>query len=141
MIMSPDGKDTVTVYARTAGRVGNPVLSKNGEKALFSYDAVDFQNELGQQMDALIGLLTIKPSDPKGVVSPVMESGDDAKSKKERGTNDLDPRFSPDGAKIIFTNGSNTGRGAFTVMVADFDGKNGQNRTVLSKGAEMPYWR
>ena len=68
-------------------------------------------------------------------------TGTDARSNKPIGTNDLDPRFSTNDSKIIFINTSNTGTGECTVMTADFDGKLGQNRTALIKGAEMPCWR
>ena len=57
---------------------------------------------------------------------------------KEAGTNDLDPRFSPDGAKIIFVNTNNDGISPRTIMTMNIDGR---DRTVLFEGAEMPDWR
>ncbi|GAB3643720.1 carboxypeptidase regulatory-like domain-containing protein [Spirosoma arcticum] len=137
VVMSPQGKDTITVLTQVGGRMGNPVFSTTGEKILFSYDKIPFQNAQGRQLNALIALLTLGEKQPQDV----MTFGTDTRSTKPVGTNDLDPRFSPDGAKITFTNTSNTGTGEGTVMTIDFDGKTGQNRTVLIKAAEMPCWR
>jgi len=57
---------------------------------------------------------------------------------KEAGTNDLDPRFSPDGSKIIFVNTNNDGISVRNIMVMDIDGR---NRTILFEDAEMPDWQ
>ena len=83
--------------------------------------------------------VSVAATAPKGLREPqaVMTSG----TVKQAGTNDLDPRLSPNGAKIIFTNVSNTGTGECAIITVDFDGQAGQNRTVLIKGGEMPYWR
>ena len=80
---------------------------------------------------------------PKGLrdPQPVTATGTGTGTVKQAGTNDLEPRLSPNGAKIIFTNVSNTGTGECIIMTADFDGQTSQNRTVLIKGGEMPYWR
>lgn len=138
VLMSAQGKDTVTVLSKTNCRIGNPVFSVAGDKAIFSYDQANFQNEQGRQLNALLGAISTATTAPKGLRDPApVVSG--TGSTKPAGTNDLEPRFSPDGSKIIFTNVSNTGTGESTVMSVDFG--SGQNRTVLIRGAEMPYWR
>ena len=139
IVMSSQGKDTTTVFSKTSYRIGNPVFSVNGDKALFSYDLVAFQNEQGRQLNAIIGFISVAATTPKGLRDPQPVSATGA--VKQAGTNDLEPRLSPNGAKIIFSNVSNTGTGECTIMTVDFDGQTGQNRTVLIKGGEMPYWR
>ncbi len=57
---------------------------------------------------------------------------------KPAGTNDLEPRYSPTGANLVFTNTDNTGTGQRNVYTANADGR---NRKVLIQQAEMPYWR
>lgn len=141
MIMSSQGKDTTTIFSKTSYRIGNPVFSVSGDKALFSYDSFTFQNEQGRQLNAIIGFISVALTAPKGLRDPQPVAATGTGTAKQVGTNDLDPRLSPNGAKIIFTNVSNTGTGESTVMTVDFDGQSGQNRTVLIKGAEMPYWR
>jgi TolB protein len=139
VLMAASGKDTSTVWTRVGGRIGNPVFSITGEKILFSYDKIPYQNSQGRQLNALIALLTLGEKQPQDV----MALGTDAKSNKPAGTNDLEPHFSPNGAKIIFTNTSNTGIGEATVTTIDFNGQTGlgQNRVPLINVAEMPYWR
>lgn len=57
---------------------------------------------------------------------------------KPAGTNDLEPRFSPTGAKIILTNTNNDDSSPRSIYTID---ANGSNRVLLINGAEMPYWR
>lgn len=139
VLMSSQGKDTVTVLNKTSSRVGNPVFSITGKEVLYTSDKDNFQNDQGRQLNAQITLMTLATRVPKIVQS----AGTDARSAKPAGTNDLEPRFSPNSAKIIFINVSNTGAGECTVMTIDFDSQTGQgqNRVALFKGAEMPYWR
>jgi TolB protein len=112
----------------TEGRVSNPVFSVDGKQVLFGFDVSLFKNEQGRQLDARVHLLTLASS----AVVDLTGNG------KANGTNDLDPRFSPNGAKIILTNADNTGNGTRGLYVMD---ANGQNRTALITQAEMAYWR
>jgi len=54
------------------------------------------------------------------------------------GTNDLDARFSPDGAWIIFTNTNNDGISQKDIYRMKIDG---MDRELLFEDAEMPDWR
>jgi TolB protein len=56
---------------------------------------------------------------------------------KEDGTNDLDPRYAPNEAKIIFVNTSNDGVSVKQVWMMDMDG---DNRDLLFDNAYMPDW-
>jgi TolB protein len=129
MLMSPEGKDTTTIFSTKTNRMSNPVFSVDGLKLLYSLDKSGFQDEQGRQLDARIYLLDTKT---KGVADLSAVTG------KVAGTNDLEPRFSPTGAKIVFTSTDNTGTGECQVMVIDTVGK---SRTVLIGKAEMLYWR
>ena len=110
----------------TEGRVGNAVFSVDGKQLLFSFDPTLFKDEKGRQLDSRAHLLTLATN----ALTEVSGSG------KAPGTNDLDPRFSPNGAKIILTNTDNTGNGPRSVVSADANG-----RTIVVAQAEMPYWR
>ncbi|MEM9833176.1 MAG: hypothetical protein AAF944_21260 [Bacteroidota bacterium] len=57
---------------------------------------------------------------------------------KPAGTNDLRPRYSPDGARIIFENAPNDDPNAASIWVMDL---NGDNRQLLYQNATMPHWR
>ena len=113
---------------RQTGRTGNPVFSIDGKQIAYTRDIRAFENAQGRQLDARIFLYDIASFTEKEI------SG----TAKTAGTNDLDPRFSPNGARIIFTNTNNDGnsqRNIFTVDLA------GANRAALISSGEMPYWR
>ena len=110
------------------GRVSNPVFSVDGQQVLISRDLGTFVNEQGRQLNARLLLISLKDNtltDISGSAKPI-------------GTNDLDPRFAPNGARIIFTNADNTGLGAAAVVSMTLSG---QDRRVLFRPAEMPFWR
>ncbi len=134
--ISPDNGSTTTLLNRPNGRLGNPIFSVNGRQVLFSYDVGEFQDDNGRQLDARIFLLTIATGELADLSLYRIENQNT--TTKPAGTNDLDPRFSPTGGRIIFTNTDNTGIGQRTVLTID---ATGGNRTVLLQPAEMPYWR
>ena len=59
-------------------------------------------------------------------------------AEKESGTNDLDPRFSPNEAYVIFVNTSNDGISQKNVTKTNFSGN--INRINLFTDATMPDW-
>ncbi len=109
------------------GRMSNPDFSPDGKKVVFALDLDNFQNNEGRQYNSNIQLVDIQ----NGVTSNIS-------SGKELGTNDLEPRFSPNGARIIFTNTSNDGyseKSIFSIYIS------GSERTQIIKNGEMPEWR
>ncbi|MEJ2507363.1 MAG: hypothetical protein P8Y81_13975, partial [Ignavibacteriaceae bacterium] len=61
----------------------------------------------------------------------------DASINKPAGTNDLQPRFSPDGASIIFINKSNVLGSAAGIWIMTV---NGTDRREIINNAIMPDW-
>jgi TolB protein len=61
----------------------------------------------------------------------------DISDNKDDGTNDLHPRFSPNGAFIIFENSSNEPGAAKSIWIMKRDG---QQRQLLVENAEIPDW-
>ena len=61
----------------------------------------------------------------------------DASVNKPAGTNDLQPRFSPDGANIIFINTSNVLGSTAYIWVMTV---NGTDRWKIISNAMMPDW-
>ena len=59
-------------------------------------------------------------------------------NSKTPSTNDLDPHFSPNGSRVIFTNTDNTGTGPRNILTID---ATGGNRTQALTQAEMVYWQ
>lgn len=58
-------------------------------------------------------------------------------SEKPDGSNDVDPRFSPNDAEVIFTNTSNDGISVKNVLKITLQDN---TRTTLFTNAEMPDW-
>lgn len=137
LLVSPDGTNPTVIFTRKMNRVSNPVFSVNGQQVLFSLDASGFQNDQGRQLNARIQLLTLS----SGALA-------DLSNGKPEGTNDLEPRFSPNGAFVIFTNVDNTGnrdkiRQVFVLDVARAATNLPvtQIRDLKIDQAEMPFWR
>lgn len=132
--------DTIRTY-RQSGRVGNPVFSVDGRQILFTRDARAFENPQGRMLDSRVYLMDIASNTftdlsagaNTGTGTTVTITG-----TKPAGTNDLEPRFSPTGAKIILTNTNNDDSSPRSIYTID---ANGSNRVLLINGAEMPYWR
>lgn len=127
--MNPDGSNQQLIFARKPGRTSNPVFSVNGKLVMVSHDGSGFQNDPGRQLDARI--LLIDTANNNNVTDVSVD-------KKAAGTNDIEPRFSRNGAKILFTNVDNTGIGRRTIFMMDL---NGDNRVELIRDGEMPVMR
>jgi len=126
-IMNADGSDTVRLVGNLPGIIESPSFSIDGKEVIYTQDVSGYESEDGRQLDARIFIINIATL----VVT-------DVSGNKTNGTNDLQPRFSPDGAKIIFTNVSNDGTGLKSVWIMDRDGA---NREKLFDDAEMPHWK
>lgn len=135
-VFSVDGSNARTFYTRRNGRVGNPAFSVNGRQVLFSADSTDFQNDQGRQLDARIYRFDLTTNTLTDLSKGQGNTGN--QGNKPAGTNDLDPRYSPTGAALIFTNTDNTGTGQRNVYTSD---ATGSNRKLLLQQAEMPFWR
>lgn len=109
------------------GKMGNPVFSIDGTIVAFTIDISNFQNNEGRQLNSHIYLVSVAT----GTLT-------DASAGKPDGSNDLDPRFSPNGANLIFTNTSNDGFSPKNIFTSD---ASGFGRTELFKNGEQPYWR
>lgn len=136
VLVSPDGGPLTTVLNRPNGRLSNPVFSVDGRQLLFSYDVSEFQDEQGRQLDARVFLLTLATDDL--VELSTSRINNQNVNIKLPGTNDLEPRFAPNGSRVIFTNTDNTGTGPRNILTVDVVGG---NRTQVLTQAEMPYWR
>jgi TolB protein len=109
------------------GRIESPVFSLDGQKLMFSYDNSLFQSQPGRQLDAVIMLYDLN-----------QQLVQDLSSGKPAGTNDGRPRFSPNGAYIIFEHASNEDGAVSSVWKMNMEGG---ERSMLFAEACMPDWR
>ncbi len=109
------------------GSEGGPAFNITGDRFLFTTDSSGLNSADGRQLDATILIRTVGSN---------VEI--DASIQKMPGTNDLDPRYSANGAQIIFVNTDNTGLGQRDIYVMSLSGT---NRKLLISDGEMPDWR
>ncbi|WP_103071890.1 carboxypeptidase regulatory-like domain-containing protein [Aquimarina sediminis] len=109
------------------GAAGSVNLSVDGTKLLYSRDMSGSENINYRQLDSRIFIYDFGTT-----VSTDLSTG------RSAGTNDLDARFSPNEASVIFVNTSNDGisvKNIQTVPIGDLD-----TRTTVLENAEMPDW-
>ena len=94
---------------------------------MYTRDVSGFESADGRQLDSRIFILDLSTM-----------TATDISTSKQQGTNDLRPRFSPFGSKIIFTNVLNDGSGTVSTYTMDIDGN---NRNLLFENADMPNWK
>ena len=114
------------ILSQLNGTISSPSFSIDGKKILFSHDVSGFQADDGRQLDARIFLYEIET-----------ETLTDISFEKAAGTNDLEPRFSPTDAHVIFTNTPNDGVSRKDIWIMEVDG---ENRAIFQENAEMADW-
>lgn len=124
--------DTGTIFnyvlQAVSGAAGGLDFSFDGTKLLYTYDISGNQNTDYRQLDNHIFIY-----DTSTFVS------NDISLSKPAGTNDLDPKFSPNEAQVIFVNTSNDGLSQKNIVVIDVLTTN--DRTLFLENAKMPDWK
>ncbi len=127
-IMDADGSNLNLFYDDLPGMIQNPVFSADGLNVMFTHDVSGLNAFDGRQLDARIFIKAVNDTTLTDI----------SLSYKTDGTNDLMPRFSPDGSQIIFVNTNNVPGSKHTIMICNLDGS---NRFELIEDATMPEWR
>lgn len=117
-----------TVLQNVPGAAGGLNFSIDGNLLLYTYDITGHQEDNYRQLNTHI--FTYNLSTDEVIDWSVL-------SEKPDGSNDLDPRFSPNDAEVIFTNTSNDGISEKTITKITLQDN---SRTILFPGAEMPDW-
>ncbi|MBF8964938.1 carboxypeptidase-like regulatory domain-containing protein [Pontibacter sp. FD36] len=133
-IMNANGSGMQQIVGNLPGRVESPSFSIDGTRIMYTVDASGFESADGRQLDSRIYIRNI---DGTGTVL-------DVSAHKPAGTNDLYPRFSPDGARVIFVNTNNDGlsrQDVYTVELEPTTDVRDRNRTKLFDNATMPEWK
>ena len=110
------------------GAGGGLDYSFDGTKLLYSYDITGNENVEYRQMDSNMFIY-----DFNTLTSTNVSDG------KAPGTNDLDPRFSPSEAGLIFVNTSNDGvsqQDIYTMEINELS-----SRSALFENSKMPDWK
>ncbi|MHC5353224.1 carboxypeptidase regulatory-like domain-containing protein [Myroides sp. LJL115] len=121
-----NGNLLFSVLDKVDGAVSGLHLSSNGQKLVYSHDISGEQNSEYRRFDSKIFIYDRKTNASSSV------SGN-----KPNGTIDIDPRFSPNEAYIIFTNTSNDGKSSANLYSMDINSK---DRKLVQSNAKMPDW-
>lgn len=125
--MTLQGVTINTILTGVTGAAGGVNISADGTRILYSYDVSGFENPNYRQLDSRLFIYS------GGTSTDV--SGD-----KPGGTNDLDPRFSPSDASVIYVNTSNDGISQKNLERISFDSSSGTNREEFLSNGFMPDW-
>lgn len=117
-----------TVLENVNGAAGGLDFSFDGTKLLYTYDISGNENAQYRQLNSNMFIYDFNSLTITNV-----------STEKPAGTNDLDPRFSPNEAQIIFTNTSNDGVSQKNITMADIDPI--PNRTLFIENAKMGDWK
>lgn len=131
-IIDTTGNIIKTVLSGTSGASGGLNFSVDGQLLLFTRDISGYMDGSGnyRQLDSHIFIYNLT----NNVISDIS-----AESEKPMGTNDLDPRFSPNNAQVVFMNTSNDNISQRNVMVIDLNSNmTDLSRTQLFGNGEMP---
>ncbi|WP_167855408.1 carboxypeptidase-like regulatory domain-containing protein [Hymenobacter fodinae] len=135
-LLNADGSGTSLAVGNLPGRLDSPSFSINGRRIMYTRDVDGFSDLLGRQLNAHIFTQNLDGSGLVDVSAGVNSST--SSSGKPLGFNDVTPRYSPDGARILFVQVNNVPGSVPDVYTVELDGR---NRTRLFQNAFLPDWR
>lgn len=124
--INTNGSNLQMLYNNGQYAIQGLSMHPDNNRLLFSMDMSGNESETGRLLDARIMELHIS----SGTLT-------DRSSLKDNGTNDLEAIYSPDGGKIIFTNGLNTASATPSIWIMYTDGRFRKN---ILPGGFNPYW-
>ena len=114
-------------YLGQNGAIGGLNFSVTGQKIIYTRDVSGFEDANYRQLDTRIFEYNFGTNASNQIAT-----------EKISGTNDLDVRYSPNEAELIFTNTSNDGISIKNIVKTSIGIVN--SRTVLFSGTAMPDW-
>jgi len=126
-----NGNRKKTIVSNVMGSLGGLDINVTNSLVLYTRDVSGFESNEDRELNTKIFIYNLQND------SEVSLSGG-----KDNGTNDTDPRFSPDEAGIIFVNSSNAINANKAIYTLRFDENlvPTQERTILIDNAFMPDW-
>lgn len=121
------GTVLTTILSGVKGAAGGLNISVDNKQLLYSYDISEYENANNRQLNTHIFVYNFASA-----------AATDISLNKTAGTIDLDPRFSPNEAEVIFVNTSNDGvskRNIYKMSVVEND-----DRIIMFTDGMMPDW-
>ena len=132
-LLNTDGTNATLLVGNLPGRLDSPSFSIDGTRLLYTRDVSGFNGVNGRQLDTHIFTQRL---DGTSLLDVTASSG--SVNPKSSGTNDLMPRYSPDGYSIIFVNQINDNFTPGDVWTVDATGTGRQKRIT---NAALPDWK
>jgi len=118
------------VFSATTGATGGLNFSVDGQKLLYTHDVSGYQDSNYRQLDSHVFIYNL-------INNTIIDAS--AESDKPSGTNDLDPRFSPNNSQIIMMNTSNDNVSQKNILTIDLNNTGVDFiRAILFSNGEMP---
>ena len=127
-LISSSGVLLNTVLSGVNGAAGGLQLSVDNQKLLFTRDFSGFESSDYRQLDTRIYIHNF-----------ITNLTNEVAVQRPNGTNDLEVRFSPNEADLIFTNTSNDGISVKNIV--KYSMGTSSSRTILFMDASMPDWK
>ena len=125
-IIDMNGNIIKNILTYVNGAVGGLNFSVNNQYLLYCHDISGYESSNYRQLDTHIFSYNL-----------ISNTTSDLSTYKVAGSIDLDPRFSPNEAKIIFENTSNDGVSIKRILTMELSG---DSREILFENAYMPDW-
>ncbi len=129
ILMNTDGSEQEVIIGDLEGALENPVFSIDGKKILYTYDVSGFQSVQGRQLDARIFEYDLQTGESR-----------DLSTHKPDGTNDLNPRYTENGAQVRFVNTQNVTGSQRDLWLMRRDSTLSQHRHLIIENIEAPDW-
>lgn len=127
-VINNSGTITSTVLENQPGAVGGLEFSADANELLYTRDISGFENPNYRQLNSHMFIYDFIDQDAL-----------DISVNKVPGTNDLDPRFSPTEAEVIFVNANNDALSTKNVFMSNILNNN-ESRELILSNASMPDW-
>jgi Tol biopolymer transport system component len=127
-VIDTAGQVLYQVLSGVTGGASGINISVDNKKIVYTRDVSGYEDSTYRRLDSRIFMYTVADN-----------TSAELASQKENGFNDLDVKFSPNEAKVIFVNTSNDGVSAQNIQTLSVT--DDATRTTLFQSASMPDWR
>ncbi|MBC6698377.1 carboxypeptidase regulatory-like domain-containing protein [Hymenobacter puniceus] len=130
-ILNADGSNLTQIVGNLPGRLDSPSFNLLGNRIMYTNDVDGFMDATGRQTNAQIFIQNLDGSG-KYSLSAIQVTGGNGRPE---GFNDVLPRFTGNGAQVIFVQVRNVNQAIPEVWQVDL---NGRNRVRLFENATQP---
>jgi len=127
-VINSAGAFLYEVLSGLNGAVSGLNISVDNQKIVYTRDISGYQSSNYRRLDSRIF-----------IYNRITNTSTELDTKKPNGYNDLDVKFSPNEAEVIFTNTSNDGISIKNIQKASISDVD--SRTTLFTGGSMPEWK